>query len=47
MLWIECPHCGSRPFEEFRYGSVFPVTPATITDPDARNVDYAWMRDNI
>jgi heterotetrameric sarcosine oxidase delta subunit len=47
MLWVECPNCGSRPFEEYRYGSVFPVTPDSITDPDARNVDYAWMQDNI
>jgi sarcosine oxidase, subunit delta len=47
MLWITCPNCGSRPFEEFRYGSLFPVTPATIVDPAARNVDYAYMMDNI
>ncbi|MCU1392709.1 MAG: soxA [Ilumatobacteraceae bacterium] len=47
MLWVTCPNCGSRPFEEFRYGSVFPVTPAVISDVDKRNVDYAWMQDNV
>jgi heterotetrameric sarcosine oxidase delta subunit len=47
MLWVTCPNCGHRPAEEFRYGSVFPVTPDHITDPELRNVDYAWMTDNI
>lgn len=47
MLLVECPICGRRPYEEFRYGSVFPVTPASITDADARQVDHAWMQDNI
>ena len=47
MLWVNCPNCGKRPFEEFRYGNVFPVTPDHITDPAARNVDYAWMQDNV
>jgi heterotetrameric sarcosine oxidase delta subunit len=47
MLWVTCPHCGARPYEEFRYGSVFPVTPDSITDTDARQVDQAWMQDNI
>ena len=39
MLWIKCPTCGERPFEEYRYGSVFPVTPDAITDSAARHVD--------
>lgn len=47
MLMVTCPNCGPRPFEEFRYGNVFPTTPDSITDADARNVDYAWMQDNI
>ncbi|MEI2706066.1 MAG: sarcosine oxidase subunit delta [Ilumatobacteraceae bacterium] len=47
MLQVTCPTCGVRPYEEFRYGSVFPVTPDTIADPDARQVDYAWMMDNL
>ena len=46
MLWIECPNCGGRPLEEFRYGNTFPTTPDAITDPDAGNVDDAWMQDN-
>lgn len=47
MLWVECPNCGSRGFEEFRYSNVFPVTPDGITDADGRNVDHAWMQDNV
>jgi sarcosine oxidase, subunit delta len=47
MLWVTCPNCGARPTEEFRYGSVFPNTPPDVTGADARNVDYAWMLDNI
>lgn len=47
MLQVTCPNCGTRPYEEFRYGSVFPVTPAQITDPDTRQLDAAWMQDNI
>lgn len=47
MLWVTCPTCGARPFEEFRYGSVFPVTPASTTTADDINVDQAWMMDNI
>lgn len=47
MLWVTCPNCGSRPFEEFRYGSVFPLTPSHISDESARHFDRAWMSDNI
>lgn len=47
MLQVTCPTCGTRPYEEFRYGSVFPVTPDRIADPLDRQVDYAWMQDNI
>ena len=47
MLVVTCPVCGSRPYEEFRYGSVFPTVPDTITDPALRQVDFAWMQDNI
>ncbi|MEZ4868885.1 MAG: sarcosine oxidase subunit delta [Caldilineaceae bacterium] len=44
-IQLPCPHCGPRPLEEFIYGEV-PVVPDTITDPDARDLDRAFMRTN-
>jgi sarcosine oxidase subunit delta len=46
MLWITCPHCGSRPIEEYRFGGEVPAVPAWVVDPDARNVDYVWYFGN-
>jgi heterotetrameric sarcosine oxidase delta subunit len=47
MLWITCPFCGDRPVSEFRFGGELPHVPDSIKDPDARNVDYVWMFDNV
>lgn len=44
-LIIVCPNCGARPIEEFEYGEI-PVVPAALTDPDARDLDRAFMRSN-
>ena len=44
-LRINCPNCGIRPIEEYIYGEV-PVVPETITDPDAKDLDRAFMRSN-
>lgn len=44
-IQITCPNCGTRPVEEFVYGEI-PVVPETITDPEARDFDYAFMRNN-
>lgn len=44
-LYIACPHCGSRAIEEFIYGEI-PEVPDSLTDPDARDVDRSFMRDN-
>lgn len=44
-LRITCPHCGARPIEEFAYGEL-PSVPASITDPDARDIDLGFMRAN-
>ena len=44
-LIIPCPHCGARPVQEFVYGEI-PVVPDDLTDPDARDVDRAFMRAN-
>jgi sarcosine oxidase subunit delta len=47
MLWITCPTCGERPVSEFRFGGELPHVPDSITDPDARNLDWVWMQDNV
>lgn len=44
-IQITCPHCGKRPLEEFAYGEVFDV-PESITDPDERDIDRAFMLNN-
>jgi sarcosine oxidase, subunit delta len=44
-MTLTCPHCGTRSIEEYVYGEV-PVVPDTITDPDARNIDQSFMRNN-
>jgi sarcosine oxidase, subunit delta len=46
MLWITCPTCGGRPVEEYRFGGELPSVPDSITDLDARDVDYVWFYDN-
>ncbi len=42
---IHCANCGRRPLEEFLYGEV-PVVPESIADPEARDLDRAFMHDN-
>jgi heterotetrameric sarcosine oxidase delta subunit len=32
---------------EFRFGGELPHVPEHLTDPAARDVDYAWMFDNV
>ena len=44
-LQISCPNCGSRPIEEFVFGEI-PSVPDSITDPEARDVDRAFMHAN-
>jgi heterotetrameric sarcosine oxidase delta subunit len=44
-LRITCPHCGVRAVEEFVYGEI-PTPPDTLTDPDARDLDRAFMHTN-
>lgn len=44
-IHLPCPHCGPRPIQEFVYGEI-PAVPDTITDPDARDLDRAFMRKN-
>jgi len=47
MLWITCPRCGRRPVEEFGFGGELRGVPERMTDPAERDVDYAWMYDNV
>ena len=42
---IHCPNCGSRSIEEFLYGEI-PAVPDSIVDPEARNLDRAFMSSN-
>jgi sarcosine oxidase subunit delta len=44
-LRITCPHCGVRAVEEFVYGEM-PAPPGNLTDPDARDLDRAFMHTN-
>ena len=43
---LDCPHCGARPLEEFLYGEILGV-PDSITEADARDLDRAFMHDNL
>jgi len=42
---IPCPNCGPRPIEEFVYGEIS-VVPDSLNDPDERDLDRAFMREN-
>lgn len=44
---IPCPHCGTRPVEEFVYGEV-PVVPDEIQTlgREAADFDFGFMRNN-
>lgn len=45
-LRLDCPNCGERPLEEFLYGEILGV-PDSLKDPDARDLDRAFMHDNV
>ena len=47
-MLINCPHCGTRPVEEFTFlGDAKPVRP-TSNEPSAMDewFDYVYLRDN-
>ncbi len=44
-ITLTCPHCGPRPIQEYLYGEV-PETPDSISDPNAIDLDRAFMRKN-
>jgi len=47
MLWLTCPNCGRRPIDEYAFGGELPDVPERITGPEARDVDYVWMFNNV
>ncbi len=44
MLYLECPRCGRRSVEEFRYGEI--PTPPSGLGPDELDLDRGFMRTN-
>ncbi|NQW04081.1 MAG: sarcosine oxidase subunit delta [Acidobacteria bacterium] len=44
-LRISCPHCGVRAVEEFVHGEI-PTIPEGIVEPEARDLDRAFMHTN-
>ncbi len=47
MILIECPSCGARNSQEFRYGGEYNPRPtAPMETIDAAWNDYIYMRDN-
>ena len=47
MLWIDCPWCGARPENEFRYGGEAHIArPEPAATDDAGWADYLFMRSN-
>jgi sarcosine oxidase, subunit delta len=47
MRELHCPNCGGRSRDEFRFGGELPTVPDSVTEPNARNIDYVWFFDNI
>ena len=45
MLYLNCPNCGRRVVEEFRYGEI-PTVPEGITDAAVWDLDRGFMRSN-
>ncbi len=47
MILIDCPNCGKRNQQEFRYGGEYNPRPAKPMDAsDAEWADYVYLRDN-
>ncbi|MEM9202102.1 MAG: sarcosine oxidase subunit delta [Actinomycetota bacterium] len=44
-LRIPCPTCGPLPIDHWVHGEI-PVVPDSITEPDARDLDRAYMHNN-
>lgn len=46
MLILECPNCGARNVQEFRYGGEYNPRPASPTVDDDTWTSYIYMRQN-
>lgn len=47
MILLECPNCGLRNAQEYRYGGEYRPRPkAPLDTPDGEWSDYIYMRDN-
>lgn len=47
MITIECPNCGTRNVQEYRYGGAYNPRPKKPLEVDNEAwVDYVYMRDN-
>lgn len=48
MMLMECPNCGPRNVQEFRYGGEARPRPANpLAASDSEWIDYVYMRDNV
>jgi len=46
-MMIDCPHCGTRTVQEFRYrGDASLVRPAAGPDEEEAFADYVYLREN-
>jgi sarcosine oxidase subunit delta len=47
-MLIKCPHCGTRPVEEFTFLGDATLKRPTSTDPETMDAwyDYVYLRDN-
>ncbi|MFQ5408381.1 MAG: sarcosine oxidase subunit delta [Anaerolineales bacterium] len=47
MILLNCPNCGMRSVQEFRYGGEYNPRPSNAMETtDAEWADYVYMRDN-
>jgi heterotetrameric sarcosine oxidase delta subunit len=48
MVLINCPNCGERNQQEFRYGGEYNPRPSDpMSESDAAWADYVYMRENV
>lgn len=48
MILINCPNCGQRNQQEFRYGGEYNPRPSDpVAESDTAWADYVYMRDNV
>jgi methylglutamate dehydrogenase subunit B len=45
-MLITCPHCGTRPVEEFTFNGDAAPTRPNLSSPPSQWYDYTYLRDN-